>query len=352
MHYINFKKFSIIKIIFFALAIVMLFSLASCRNSLLSEDKEIKNTYKFSELKNQIPEFYNKKIKCESGKLIINAEVITTGDQITSGDLISREMDWEHMCEILSPDKSLTRVEEEENTWVYSDPDLGMNNMGWTISLIATAFDSSIVYDNYPISSSESLDDVGVDAHDDIDKTLTYEQMANDLMEQLDLDYIAKSVCIYMQADGTEYSVVSMTRQLDGVNFAQVDHMIDRVYMQGQVSFENLDTLRCFDVSGNFEKSEAKECKLASWDAIMESFTSYAENDAFYVGGKQTITEIALEYLAKYEDGQFTYSPVWTFKVDDTYEKEYGNRQVFAALNAVTGELEYFFMEDIEINVS
>ena len=53
--------------------------------------------------------------------------------------------------------------------------------------------------------------------------------------------------------------------------------------------------------------------------------------------GSIRISDIRLEYKIDESDGQYSYYPVWVLS-----EGEKGNSHIYAAFNAVNGELEYY----------
>lgn len=343
-----------IRLVIVASVLSFVFCLSACQRTpeyeenhgIITEKKEkIETLYSYEEIKQQIPMTYEGEIVSKTYTVHIDANVDVPADRITMGNLITNVMDWQKLCDKISPEEKMISIEnrnsnsaENQQEWAIIDFDRVDNDMGWVKSLSVTGEGVEISFNDYELNANESIDYTIVDP--DEKSIQSYNEMAKEILSKLELPYSSELMAVYEEPNGDEYAWMNLTLQIDGGSAVKLTNG-DFTIIDGKMVLTENDELKSLYLIGNYKIESNSECELASWDDIMTKFGDFINDNQIALYEDLTITQISLEYMAKESDDQLQYIPVWTFKIDDKFDSINYGKCVYAAVNAITGELEY-----------
>lgn len=324
-----------------------LFGLSACRKTpemdniegvTVEKESELTANLEMYALNESLPDTCELQITTDDGTLNINAQIcVPEKDNIEKGTLELHQMDWEAFREILcSEEMKAVQIEEGFRWGVVEDSD------GKSDPLMIKYFDLSednisFRYVDDTIGVNNSMDYTIKNAMEDKNEAERYIQMADDLMKKLDLFFEGQSVCLYTEKDGTEWGFVQMNLTIDGIDCATDTYSS----CLGRLAITSEGEIALLQVVGNFEKKDGENCRLAPWDDILQRVSDDIAEQKIFLSGEREITQIALEYWLEEDNGGIEYVPVWSFKVADSVDNKYNGTNIFLAINAVTGEIEY-----------
>lgn len=242
----------------------------------------------------------------------IDAEVILPDHAIMTGTLEKRDFSEDEIKEYLKDSKF---VDDMERLDILIDPDV--------IVIRDTA------YNKNPDMETENKD---ADLN-------AYQQLANELMQQLGSEQKAVEGTSYLGSDGEVYDFRTTAMIHDTLVEANSQ---PKAYSSGGTLIDG--KLSELSIYADYLVKDEEEASLMEFSDILKAFETLMENGAIVpTPSGQPVETIRLCYMADARGNKYTFYPVWNFEVSYTAEWLKGDdgphATRYVVLDACTGEL-------------
>lgn len=272
-------------------------------------------------------------ITTDNGQIMVDVQNVNTLETIYEGILQKKTYSAEKFRQVFCPDVSMEQGIYNGATECLVELNSGKSDTGndWNRSIIISDSpydDCSYTY--YPLEGQftamdESVPDVSIQEE--------CTAVVQSYLEQLGTSYAIDSVTTYGEGSG-KYYWFDLVLNLNGIPC-----FTDRrsnIVVSGKVQLSE-DGLGYFAIAEEFEPLDQKKVDILSANRLPEFLRENVKAKIINPNGSIRISDIRLEYKIDESDGQYSYYPVWVLS-----EGEKGNSHIYAAFNAVNGELEYY----------
>ena len=259
-----------------------------------------------------VPARVTMEVTGEDGTQKIDAEVILPDQVIMAGTLEKRDFSEDGIKDYLKDSKF---IDDMERLDILIDPDV--------IVIRDTA------YDKDPDMETENKD---VDLN-------AYQQLANELMQQLGSEQKVDEGTSYLGSDGEVYDFRTTAMIHD--TLVEANSQPKAYSSSGTLIDGKLSEL---SVYADYLVKDEEEASLMEFSDILKAFETLMENGAIVpTPSGQPVETIRLCYMADARGNKYTFYPVWNFEVSYTAEWLKGDdgphATRYVVLDACTGEL-------------
>lgn len=275
----------------------------------------------------------------EKGEININGYNIVSDniDSIYKGTLNIKSYSIEELQGFFCPNSSLEEIEYGDGVrcWVDYNEEHLKDSVKWKQSImICSEPFNGFSYTYYPVDErNERLcDQITLDS----DKLEKYKKQIDVYITGLKSNFQIDHVTCY--GNGTEnYYDFELALTLDGIRCFDGNRNSNDTVSYGdiQISEKGLGSIRFHN---DFSVKEKQKATVLSVENILQILDSYVKSKTIVPYGTVNINLMQLEFKIGYEEGEFLFYPVWSLKTED----ETGRLVTYIAINAETGEVEYY----------
>ena len=260
-----------------------------------------------------VPKTVTEEFTSSEGVQKIDAEVILPEGMFTTGTLEPRDFSEEEIKELLKESKFVDDVEQLQ---IIIESDL------------ITIYD--VDYEKNQEAESE----------EELPNTAEYQQLANELMQQLGSEQVVKEENSYRGKNGDVYEFWT-TAMIHGTLLEKKSQ--PKAYSSSGTLIDG--KLGSLSIHADYMIEEENEVSLMGFSDILKSFEILMDSGMIAPAPSgQTVDKIQLCYMAESKGRNYTFYPVWNFEMPYVADwlKDCGDGPHvtrYVVLNACTGEL-------------